>query len=346
LEFIRAPRKLPTIPTSGSLDGHRHAFTMPRRERMRIVGNSETHAASAPRQMGLRTRLGRLAVRSRAVDARARAALQPSDFAAARRLFAYPPRLPLAVAVTGSRHEDDAIVQDFVFPSLSGDDISASLVRPSRSVSHTPSALFVHWLGHHNCNRDEFLDDALWLAAKGSISLLVDAQWSDKVEKVYEFDESTAIQQVIDLRRSLDVLLAQPGVDLARVAYIGHDYGAMYGSVLVGIDRRIRTAILMTPTAHLSDWNLIVKSRPDPDTYAARMAIYDPAVYLPHASLAGLMLQFARTDRYVSEQDARTIVDAAPEPKIVRWYDADHDLATVDARKDRLDWLGAQLNLG
>lgn len=325
--------------------GHRPAFTMPRRERMRIVGNPDMHVLSAPRRMGLRTRLGRLAVRSHMVDARARAALQPPDFEAAKRLFNYSPRLPLAVVVTGSRRQDGANIQEIVFPSPSGDDISASLVRPSRPNSHAAVALFVHWLGHHECNRDEFLADALELAAQGVISLLVDAQWSDKVEKVYEFDESTAIQQVIDLHRSLDVLLAQPGVDLTRVAYIGHDYGAMYGSMLVGIDRRIRTAILMTPTAHLSDWNLIVKSRPDPDSYAARMAIYDPAVYLPHASLAGLLLQFARTDRYVSEQDAQTIVDAAPEPKIVRWYDAEHDLATVDARKDRLEWLGTQLNL-
>lgn len=309
------------------------------------MGNPDAHVGLAPRHSGLRTGIGRLVVQSRAVDARARAALQPKDYAAASKLFDYAPRLPLAVKIVGSRRQDGAIIEDIVFPSPSGDDISASLVWPNVGVSNLAAALFVHWLGHHDCNRGEFLEDALALAAKGVVSLLVDAQWSDSVEKVYEFDEATAIQQVIDLRRSLDVLLAQPGVDLTRVAYIGHDYGAMYGSILVGVDRRVRTAILMTPTAHLSAWNLIVQGRPDPDAYAARMAIYDPAVYLPHASLAGLLLQFARTDKYVSEQDAQTIIDAAPAPRQVRWYDADHDLATEDVRRERLEWLGAQLQL-
>ena len=150
---------------------------------------------------------------------------------------------------------------------------------------------------------------------------------------------------MLDLRRSLDVLLAQPAVDPARVAYVGHDYGAMYGSIVAGVDRRVKAVVLMTPTAHLSTWNLIVKSRPDPEAYAARMAIYDPAVYLPHATIAGLYLQFARSDKYVSEQDAQTIIEAAPEPKQVSWYDADHDLATDQVRADRLSWLVAQLQL-
>jgi dienelactone hydrolase len=293
----------------------------------------------------LRTRLCRLIAWSRVVDAKARVALRPTDYTGARCLFDYSSRLPLAVRVVNSRGQDGATVEDIVFPSPSGDDVAASFIRPSQGVSNAAAVLFVHWLGHHDCNRTEFLEDALALAGRGVVSLLVDAQWSDKVEKVYEFDEASAIQQVIDLRRSLDVLLAQPGVDPARIAYVGHDYGAMYGSIVAGVDHRLRTAVFMTPTAHLSTWNLIVKRRPDPDAYAARMAIYDPAIYLPHAALSGLLLQFARTDQYVSEQDAQTIINAAPEPKLVIWHDADHDLATDEVRKERLDWLSAQLHL-
>ncbi len=308
------------------------------------MGNPIATTQTTRNYKGLRIRLSRLIVRSRVVDARARAALRPTDYAGARGLFGYSPRLPLAIRVVGSRRQDGATVEDIVFPSPSGDDVTASFIRPSQGASNAAAVLFIHWLGHHDCNRTEFLEDALALAGRGVVSLLVDAQWSDKVEKVYEFDEASGIQQVIDLRRSLDVLLAQPGIDSARVAYVGHDYGAMYGSIVAGVDHRLRAAVFMTPTAHLSTWNLIVKRRPDPDAYAARMAIYDPAVYLPHSTLSGLLLQFARTDQYVSEQDAQTIIDAAPELKQVIWYDADHDLATEAVRKDRLDWLSAQLH--
>lgn len=284
-------------------------------------------------------------VRSRAVNASERAASRPQRYTDAARLFDYPAGLPLRVEVLQSRQQEGATVEEIVFPSPSGEDVSASLVMPRKAGRGLAAVLFVHWLGHHHCNRGEFLDDALLLAGKGVVSLLIDTQWSDQVEKVYDFDEATAIQQVLDLRRSLDVLVRQHGVDPARVAYVGHDYGAMYGSILAGVDRRIKAAVLMTPTAHLSAWNLIVKSRPDPDAYAARMAIYDPAVYLPHAALGGLYLQFARNDKYVSEQDAETIIEAAPEPKQVSWYDADHDLAPEQARQDRLNWLTARLHL-
>ena len=55
-----------------------------------------------------------------------------------------------------------------------------------------------------------------------------------------EEDYARSIQQVKDLRRALDVLLAQPNVDPARVAFVGHDFGAMYGVLEAANDKRIQ----------------------------------------------------------------------------------------------------------
>lgn len=65
------------------------------------------------------------------------------------------------------------------------------------------------------------------------------------------------IQQVIELRRAIEVLLAQPGVNPERLAYVGHDFGGMFGSVLAGVDERIQTYVIMTAIPDFSDWFLL-----------------------------------------------------------------------------------------
>jgi cephalosporin-C deacetylase-like acetyl esterase len=40
------------------------------------------------------------------------------------------------------------------------------------------------------------------------------------------------IQAVVDLRRGIDLLLARSDVDPKRLAYVGHSYGAQWGSIL------------------------------------------------------------------------------------------------------------------
>ena len=74
-------------------------------------------------------------------------------------------------------------------------------------------------------------------------SLLIDAMWSapdwcDKGRSTGA-DYANSIAQVIDLRRSLDVLLAQPDIDRNRIAYVGHDFGAMYAHIIFSSARTI-----------------------------------------------------------------------------------------------------------
>jgi hypothetical protein len=189
------------------------------------------------------------------------------------------------------------------------------------------------------------MDDALALARAGSASLLVDALWSTNAPGKPSYDAAMAIEQVIDLRRDLDALLAQPGIDSTRLAYVGHDFGAMYGCVLLAVDQRPHYGVLMTPTSHLSAWNLLINplSGAARDAYIQRMAVFDPAVNLPHMQLKGMYLQFAQQDIYVSQADAQTVSAAAPAPKETHVYATDHALAVPRATQDRLKWLEQQL---
>ena len=54
----------------------------------------------------------------------------------------------------------------------------------------------------------------------------------------------------------MDLLLAQPGADPRRFAYVGHDFGAMVGVLAGSVDGRPTCYVLMAGTPRFSDWFL------------------------------------------------------------------------------------------
>ena len=189
--------------------------------------------------------------------------------AAWRELFAYDAAAPLGVQVAGTRTVGASIVQDITFvarPDRPAERIAAYIVTPAKPTPAMAAVLWVHWLGDPaTTNRTEFLDEATALASRGVVSVLVDAMWSKPRwyrNRVLEEDYATSIGQVVALRRSLDLLLAQHGVDRARVALVGHDYGAMYGAIVAGVDGRAKTHVLVAATASLLDWAFFYGKQP------------------------------------------------------------------------------------
>jgi hypothetical protein len=215
-----------------------------------------------------------------------------------------------------------------------------------------PGVLFVHWLGDPaTSNRNEFLPDAEWLARRGVVSLVPDQPWAaphwfDRTRSTAT-DERDSIAEVIVLRRSLDALIATPGVDPKAIAYVGHDFGAMYGALLAGVDTRPSYYVFMTPTTSLAEWFLLDTERPPADAaaYTARMNAFDVRTALARATFRGSLLQFAAHDEYVTRSEAEAFATAVPQTnRTVRTYAADHALAVAAAADDRRDWLVARLN--
>jgi dienelactone hydrolase len=208
-----------------------------------------------------------------------------------------------------------------------------------------PAALFVHWYGppRPTSNRSQFVPDAIDLAGSGVISLLIDTPWSEPEffkKRKREEDHARSVQLVKDLRRALDVLLAQPSVDPARVAYVGHDFGAMYGVLAAANDRRVRAFVFIAGAPSFSDWFLYGPAMP-PDArqrFVDELAPLDPVRYLPRLQVP-VLLQFATKDEHVPKARADLIVAATRDPKAVSWYDADHELNVADAKRDRLAWI-------
>ncbi len=261
--------------------------------------------------------------------------------------FAYTQSRALDLQVASRMPRDASVVEEVSFTPAGGQGrIHADFVLPGSP--NGSAVLFVHWLGEDpkTTNRTEFMPDALALAAKGTTSLLVDAPWAqpDWFEKARApaSDYADSIAEVKNLRRSLDALLAAPGVDASKLAYVGHDFGAMYGAVLSGVDPRPAYYVLAAGTTTFSEWFLLGPKPADEAAYVASMQPLDPLLYLRASRARGFLLQFAERDAYISTAKARAFAEAAPEPKRVVFYDADHALAVPVAREDRIAWLDAR----
>lgn len=260
---------------------------------------------------------------------------------------------PLDVKEVSRREQATAVLRDIAYAMLEpGVRNSATIVEPKAPAgAQRPAVLFVHWYGppRPTSNRTQFIPDAIELAGAGVVSLLIDTPWSDPEyfkKRKREEDYSRSIQQVKDLRRALDVLLAQPNVDSSRVAYVGHDFGAMYGVLEAATDKRIRAFVFMAGAPSFSDWFLYGPAMP-PDArqkFIDQLAPLDPVRYLAKLQVP-VLLQFANKDEHVGKPRADIVVAAAREPKTVQFYDAGHELNEA-ATKDRLVWLKKALKIG
>ncbi len=262
--------------------------------------------------------------------------------------FAYAASAPVGLTVLRRAHRDGLTIDEIAFASPNGGTIHGELISPTGKRSHG-GVLFVHWLGDpKTTNRSEFVRDALTLARRGSVTLSIDAMWAQKdwydKGRTPETDYENSVKQVIDLRRSLDVLLSQPGIDPTRIAYVGHDFGAMYGAVLSGVDQRVRWYVLMAGNPSFAKWYTYGAKPKDAAAFAAQMARIDPAGFLAQSQAKEFFFQFADDDFYISSAEAQAFANAAPLPHGTFIYRAKHSLDVPEAFRDRIEWLDRRLN--
>jgi dienelactone hydrolase len=269
--------------------------------------------------------------------------------------LAYDAAKPLDVKVVGTEKKAGVTIQDVTFSSVAGNPpIEAYVVRPESGTGPFAGVLFVHWYEPRNptSNRTQYLEEAQALARRGTVSLLVSTFWSDVARyrsRKWETDYQNSLNQAKDLRRALDVLLAQPGVDPKRIAYVGHDYGAMFGSVVASVDPRPKAFVLIAGTARFPDWYLFgsstgVPKGEDLTKFKEQLALIDPVNAIAKTK-APVFFQFGETDKYTPRDNFIEFYKAAPDPKRIATYPSEHAMDAEIIRHDRDVWLAEQLGL-
>src|SRR5882762_2656837 len=181
----------------------------------------------------------------------ARTQAQDSDLI---RHFDYDQKALLNLKEIGVQRRATATIYDITYDSPQGGVVPAYLVVP-RGRGPFAAVIWGHWCWQNSSmrNRKEFLDEAVALAQTGLVSLLTDHPMSRPgyVQIKDPLDERNAaefLQQVIDMRRGVDLLTARRDVDPRRIAYVGHSCNAAVGALLSGLDRRFKAFVLMAGT--------------------------------------------------------------------------------------------------
>ena len=274
------------------------------------------------------------------------------------RHFDYDQHAPLGLKQIGVQHREHANVYDITYESPKGGVVPAYLVVP-KGRGPFATVIWGHWCWGNSSmrNRREFLDEAIVLAQAGVVSLLTDGPVArpGHIESKDPLDERVALdflQQVIDMRRGVDVLLARRDVDPKRIAFVGHSYNAGVGALLSGLDRRFKCFVLMAGlmsdevTRRTKDFQEFrQKVGPEKlDALIAKYAYLDQGKYVSHAAPAVMFLQYGSQEKFLNAERAVQYAAVVSEPKRFKLYDAPHAL-NAEARRDRIQFLTEQLKL-
>jgi len=274
------------------------------------------------------------------------------------RHYDYDKNAPLDLKIVGTEKRGQVTVFDITYASPKGGVVPAYLVVPEGKGPFA-GVIWGHWYWTNSemRNRKQFLAEAVALARSGVVSLMTDGPvarpgYTRSTDPLDGQNVRELVQQVIDMRRGVDLLLARKDVDPKRLAFVGHSYNASVGAILSGVDRRFKAYVLMAGT--MSDEVDMRMGAYDDfrkqvgpekfDAFFAQHTYTDQGKYVSHAAPAFVFLQYATQEDFMKPDRAREYEKVVSEPKRFKLYEAPHAL-NAEARRDRLAFLAEQLKL-
>ena len=283
------------------------------------------------------------------------------SYSAAVKHFEYDAHATLDSREVSVQDRSGIKIHNITYVSPKGGAVPAYLVVPNGKGKFA-AIIWGHWMMPNSptANRNEFLEEAVALAPAGVVSLLMDAPYvrpdfKPSPDPLSSQNVDATAQQVIDLRRGLDLLLAREDVDPQRLAYVGHSFDANCGAILDAVDKRPAAFVFMANPESTGDF-LFTSEAPQVVSFrkslpAGKLHQYldvyywaDPATYAAHLGPAPALFQYATHDEFVPLAAAKHYFEISSPPKAIKFYDSNHAL-NADARRDRYDFLRKHLNL-
>ena len=257
-------------------------------------------------------------------------------------LFAYDRAAPLDLQASPIGSEDGVAIHQISYASPRGGRVTGRLFVP-RGGGPFAGVVLAHGMPG---NAEAFTGRGVFIARHGAVVIAIDAPFNRRPGGPMTLTPQDSVEQVqliVDLQRAVDVLLARPDVDSARLAYVGRSYGGATGALFAGVERRLRTYILASADGGVTTrWRGAgaQQGRIPQEQLNAWLAAMDPIEgyrFVGRAN-APIFFQNGRRDQAVSVERAEALHAAATGQKEVRWYDAEHALNPA-AYVDQLRWL-------
>lgn len=252
---------------------------------------------------------------------------------------------------------------DISWVSPGGGRVSAWLVRPPERMPG-PYAGLVYVHGSET-DRNDFLDEAQAMATVGVLSLVIDAPFARPAPYTQPFlgnyndpepEVAMTAQAVVDVRRAYDLLASRSDIDVARLAFVGHSWGASLGVDVAAVDPRPVALALLSPRPSWTGFLRTTQERNFQahhaivgdegwETYLEAMAPFDGLGQIGRIDGRRILLQYGRADDTVPPGVAQQLVDAAPTGATTQWFDDAGHALDAGAVKARCDWLSSQLRV-
>jgi cephalosporin-C deacetylase-like acetyl esterase len=160
-------------------------------------------------------------------------------------------------------------------------------------------------------------------------------------EEALDRQKRIFVDDVVAVRRAIDVLHQLPEVDPKRIGLVGWSLGARVGAVAAGVDPRLKAVVLMSGGA--SPVETYVKQAPANLRPKVRrtLTILDPLAWIKR-SKAPILIQAGTKDDVVPKPALVALQKAAPKGTKVIWYPAGHDL-NAKTYSDQLGFLVEKL---
>ena len=252
-----------------------------------------------------------------------------------RAYYAYDATTAPEATVVSTETRGQFAVENIVFTSVNGQVVPLTLCKP-RGVEKPPVILALHGLGGDGKSFATQIEG--FIAAKGIAVAAIDAQYHGgrKVEgkDIFSGDLPTTVeafrQTIIDNRRALDYMVTRADLNTEVPVLIGASMGGIMGSVVSGLDDRIKQTLLIVGGGDLV--GLFTQSKHPAaekvraalnDSEAARRALemVEPTNFVGHISPRPLLMVNGRDDKIIPQACAEALYAAAKDPKQIVWYD-------------------------
>lgn len=271
--------------------------------------------------------------------------------AADRALFSYNANAPLDLQQTVESTQNGVQFSGISYTSPDGGPVPGILVEPIGRSTPRPGLVVLHPSGLKARDMGNYAKD---VAKHGAVVIAIDAPYwrrGGPFLLITPQDRTEQIQLMKDLQRAVDVLRAHPNVDPQRIGFEGYSYGGIMGAQFVGIERRLKAAVLaaahggwVTHVTSANNQNFATLPCDTRTAWLQAMVPIEPIRYIGNAAPASLLFQIAQSDTAVLLADAQALADAASNPKDIRYYNTGHSL-NQQAMNDRHDWWHAQLGI-
>jgi dienelactone hydrolase len=194
-------------------------------------------------------------------------------------------------------------------------------------------------------------------AQRGAVVVAIDAPFARHGGEMVTFTEADSadhVQLVVDLQRAVDVLLARPDVDPARIAYVGGSFGGAVGTMYAAVDPRPAAYVLFVPDGGMvSHFTGVDGSYQQPlaempaevrERWLAAMRPVEGINYVSRVRAGSILFQNGRQDPFVPADKAAALHAAAGGSHTVQWYESGHALP-AQARIDRFQFLAERIGI-